>query len=93
MLLAAPPKGKKSPRFQTQNLPRLALDDDFKRPAAYLAVGRKALLGEARVDDDFKGLATKGTLNGRGNFHAADFLSAPSTGLVENARFAHPWRV
>jgi hypothetical protein len=62
----------RSPRdnIQTQNFPRLAFDDDFKRPAAHFAIRCEVLRRDARVNDRFKRLAAKGALNDFGNLHA-----------------------
>jgi len=57
----------------TQNFARLALDADFHRAAADLAVNGQALKRDTRVHSDFERLAAKRTMNGFICFH--DFVA------------------
>jgi hypothetical protein len=55
--------------IQAQNFPRLALDDDFKRPATNLAIGGETLRRDARIDGQIKRLAAERALDGFGYLH------------------------
>jgi hypothetical protein len=54
--------------LQAQNLTRFAFRDDLEWAAAYFAVRRKSLRGDAGIDDQFKGLAAKRTCDGFSRF-------------------------
>jgi hypothetical protein len=54
-----------------QDFARLAFGKHFKWPATDLAVSRKPLRRNARIDHKLKGLAAVWALDGFGNFHVA----------------------
>ena len=58
---------------QVQNLPGLTLDAYLNRPAAYLAIGGEALLGNTGVNQDLERLPAERALNGFVGFHESIF--------------------
>jgi hypothetical protein len=55
---------------KAQHFPRFAFSDDFKRSATNLTIGREALPGDARINDQLDCLSAKWTLDFFENFHA-----------------------
>jgi hypothetical protein len=57
------------PDLDAQNFPWLTFSDHFKGAAANLAISGETLRRDAGVDEQFKALAAKRTLDGIGKFH------------------------
>lgn len=49
--------------LKANNFSRLAFGVNLERPAAYFAISREALDGDARIDNEVEALAAKRTLN------------------------------
>jgi hypothetical protein len=56
---------------QAQHLTGLALGENLERAAANLAISRKPLAGDARVENEIKLLAAIRTLDGCRTFHTS----------------------
>src|SRR5260370_27803045 len=75
---------------QRQDCARLGLDENFNRPAANFAIGGEALRGDARVDDQLKGLAAERAIDRGGNLHYQKVWTATpefTTAIPEQIQF------
>jgi len=68
--------------LHTDDFAGLALGGNLKRTAAHLAIGRKPLAAEARINHHFAVLAAEGTLDVGEFFHARN-LPAPGQSANE----------
>ena len=68
--------------LEAQNFAWLTFSDHFKRAAANFAISGETLRREAGVDDQFKTLAAKRTLDGPGKIHQENTLAEISAKAI-----------